>query len=162
MTIEDSGALRQTSGKLDIEMPMNKSTKLKLLMPVIYATLAIMYFVLSWPAKPLAYHFAGVTITLVAFAFWLVARVQLGNAFSVAPKASYLVQSGVYSKLRHPVYYFSIAAVAGIGLYVWSIFALVPTIGLVLLEVYRIQKEEKLLEQEFGKQYTDYKQKTWF
>lgn len=141
---------------------MNASTKIKLIIPVIYAALSIAFFVFSWPAFIMTQHFLGVTITLTAFTFWLVARVQLGNSFSIAPKANGLVQSGIYSKLRHPVYYFSILAVAGLVIYVWSPLGMLPLIALVLLEIYRIRKEEAVLTQNYGNEYLVYKSKTWF
>jgi protein-S-isoprenylcysteine O-methyltransferase Ste14 len=69
---------------------------------------------------------------------------------------------GLYSKLRHPIYYFSILAVVGIGIYAWSLLMLVPIVLLVVLEVYRIREEEKALAKKFGTDYARYKEQTWF
>lgn len=131
-------------------------------MPILYAVLAGIFFVLTWPDNIRLNHIAGVLITMVAFLLWLAARVQLGNAFSIGAEANYLVSKGLYSKLRHPVYYFSILAVIGISVYVWSLFMLIPIGLLLFLEIYRINKEEEILTNKFGKTYTDYKAKTWF
>ena len=141
---------------------MSASTKIKLLMPLLYAALAGALFVFTWPHNAMAHHIVGVVVTFVAFLLWLVARVQLGNAFSIGAKASYLVQTGIYSKLRHPVYYFSILAAIGIAVYVWSPLMLLPVVLLILLEAYRIGKEEKVLADKFGKAYDEYKASTWF
>jgi len=141
---------------------MNKATKLKLIMPILYAVLATIFFVLTWAdiAKP--HHYIGVCMTIIAFALWIIARVQLGNAFSIGAKASQLVTTGLYSKLRHPVYYFSILAVLGIGVYIWSPFVFIPIVLLIVLEVYRLRNEEYVLAAKFGKAYKEYKSTTWF
>ena len=130
-------------------------------MPILYAVLAGVFFALTWPDNIGLNHITGILITMVAFLLWLVARVQLGNAFSIGAKANHLVSTGLYSKFRHPVYYFSILAVIGISVYIWSPFMLIPIGLLLFLEVYRINKEEKILTDKFGKTYTDYKAKTW-
>jgi protein-S-isoprenylcysteine O-methyltransferase Ste14 len=131
-------------------------------MPVLYAILTGVFFVITWPSAAHINHYVGVLVTMLAFCLWLVARVQLGNAFSIGAKANYLVTSGLYSKLRHPVYYFSILAVVGIGIYIWSLLVLIPITLLVGLELYRINKEEKVLSDKFGEKYAAYKAKTWF
>jgi len=141
---------------------MNFASKVKLLVPVLYAVCVAVYFALSWPDSPKFYHFIGMVLAMVSFGFWVTARVQLGNAFSIGAKASQLVSNGLYSKLRHPVYYFSILAVTGIGIYAWTTWAIIPIALLVLLEIYRIKQEEIVLLKKFGTAYKAYKTKTWF
>lgn len=92
---------------------------------------------------------------------WIVARTQLGYAFSLMPKAKYLVTTGLYSKLRHPVYYFSILALIGILIFSWNIYVLIAVIILIALEIIRMRKEEEVLIKKFGKKYKEYKQTTW-
>lgn len=141
---------------------MNRTTKLKLIMPILYAVLAAIFFILTWSDVSKLNHYIGVYITFLAFVLWIIARIQLGNAFSIGAKASQLVTTGLYSKLRHPVYYFSILAVLGIGVYIWSPFVFIPIVLLVGLEVYRIRNEEQVLTARFGKAYKEYKTTTWF
>lgn len=93
---------------------LSTTTKLKLSMPLLYLAISLVFFFLSWPKDPGAQQYIGILLTLFSFGFWITARIQLGNAFSLKPKANFLVKSGLYSKLRHPVYYFSILAVVGI------------------------------------------------
>ena len=52
--------------------------------------------------------YVGVTLALVSASLAIVARTQLGNSFSVTPKAKDLVTHGLYSRLQHPMYLFSI------------------------------------------------------
>ncbi len=50
----------------------------------------------------------------------------------------------------------------GIGVYIWQPLVLIPIVLLIGLELYRINKEEKILADKFGKAYVAYKSKTWF
>ena len=136
---------------------------IKLLIPIAYLLLTFAYFAYSMLHQVvLIHHWIGLIITIPAFILWIVSRIQLGNAFTLAPKAKFLVQSGIYRKLRHPVYYFSIVAITGITIFTWSILMLIPLILLVIVEVIRIKQEEKVLLQRFGDEYVQYKNSTWF
>ena len=142
---------------------LTRSTQLKLLMPILYAVLTAAYFlIVLQQASVQPHHIIGIMIVASAFLLWIVARIQLGNSFTIGAHAKELVTVGLYSKLRHPVYYFSILAVAGIAIFTWSIYMLVPVILLVVIEVIRIKQEERVLEKTFGKKYISYKQTTWF
>lgn len=141
---------------------MNTKTKLKLLLPVLYAVAATALIIATWPKNAEINSYLGALITLASFVFWIIARVQLGNAFSLAPKSKFVVKSGLYSKLRHPVYYFSITAVLGIVVYSWSLLGLAALLLLICVEIVRIRAEEKLLIKTFGKEYLTYRQGTWF
>ncbi len=131
-------------------------------MPITYLLLTVAYFAISMPDKLESHHILGIVIALASFTLWLIARVQLGNAFSLAPKTKFVVKNGLYSKLRHPVYYFSISALIGISLFAASAWMLLPLLVLCALEALRIKKEEKLLTETFGAEYLDYKKLTWF
>ena len=142
---------------------LTRSTQLKLLMPILYAVLTATYFLIVLQQTSVQpHHIIGIIIVASAFLLWIVARIQLGNSFTIGAHAKELVTVGLYSKLRHPVYYFSILAVAGIAIFTWSIYMLVPVILLVVIEVIRIKQEERVLEKTFGKKYISYKQTTWF
>ncbi len=56
---------------------------------------------------------AGLAIAIPCFLLLALARVQLGRAFSVQAKASTLVTSGLYSRIRNPIYVFGGLAIAG-------------------------------------------------
>lgn len=105
---------------------------------------------------------AGMTTAAVAFAFWLTARFQLGGSFSVSPQAKELVTTGLYSKLRNPIYLFGQLAFLGLAI-AWG-----HPIGLLYValacpfQFLRIRKEEAVLERAFGERYRAYKARTWF
>jgi protein-S-isoprenylcysteine O-methyltransferase Ste14 len=98
----------------------------------------------------------------VAFPLWIVARRQLGSAFSFSVQARYLVTTGLYSRFRHPVYLFgSIAVIASVlALQVW--WLLVLTIVAQPITVVRAIREERALEAAFGEEYARYRKRTWF
>ena len=105
---------------------------------------------------------AAVVVACVTFPLWIIARVQLGSAFSFGARAHDLVTTGLYSRIRHPVYLFgSIAGLASVlALQVGWILLLA-----VLLEpitLIRAIREERILQTAFGEQYTRYRERTWF
>jgi protein-S-isoprenylcysteine O-methyltransferase Ste14 len=104
----------------------------------------------------------GLTIALPALLLLIVARIQLGRAFSVRAKATTLVTSGLYSRIRNPIYVF--AGLFILGIIIWSgrpallLFLAV----LVPVQMYRSHKEAQVLEARFGDEYLAYKRRTWF
>jgi protein-S-isoprenylcysteine O-methyltransferase Ste14 len=104
----------------------------------------------------------GLIIIIISYAFWVTARLQLGKAFSLRPKSKFLVTTGFYSKLRHPVYVFSVTMLTGLTIFFWNLPLLVFTFAILILEIWRRSKEEDLLLKKFGKQYADYQKSSWF
>jgi len=94
--------------------------------------------------------------------WWFLARWQLGEAFSAKPEARRLVTRGLYSRLRHPVYVFGSLAWLGalLALLGWS--ALIIWLAVVVIEVRRARREERILTEAFGPEYTAYRSRTWF
>jgi protein-S-isoprenylcysteine O-methyltransferase Ste14 len=104
----------------------------------------------------------GTAIAAPAMLLLLLARIQLGRAFSVRAKASNLVTSGLYSRIRNPIYVFS--ALFLLGIIIWSgrpLYLLIFA-GLVPMQIVRSRKESAVLEAKFGEEYREYKRKTWF
>lgn len=104
---------------------------------------------------------AGLAIGVPSFLLLALARVQLGRAFSVQAKATTLVTTGLYSRIRNPIYIFGGLGIAGFLLWVnqpWLllIFVLAP------IQVWRSRIEARVLEEKFGAEYVEYKKKTWF
>ncbi len=124
--------------------------------------MTLVYFAVSWPKNPELYHIIGVALTILSYGLWITARVQLGNAFTLAPEAKYLVKSGLYSKFRHPVYYFSILALIGLGLYIWKAYVIIPIGVLIVIEGLRVRREEAILMKAFSNEYMSYRSETWF
>lgn len=104
----------------------------------------------------------GLCLSAASIALWYVARRQLGDAFSPRPEARHLVTRGLYSKLRHPIYVFGSLAYIGalLALLGWS--GLIICLVLVLIQVGRARREERVLAEAFGPEYAAYRSRTWF
>ncbi len=90
------------------------------------------------------------------------ARIQLGNSFSISAQASKLVTHGIYSWIRNPVYVFSAIALAGLVLYLGLPYLFLPFLILIPLQIVRARAERRVLEQHFGERYRQYRSTTWF
>ncbi|MGC2526645.1 MAG: isoprenylcysteine carboxylmethyltransferase family protein [Candidatus Acidiferrum sp.] len=109
-----------------------------------------------------AWRIAGIAIAAPAFLLFVAARIELGRAFSVRAKATTLVTTGVYSRIRNPIYLFG--SIFALGLFVWlgRPWLLLIFVVIIPLQVVRSRKEEQVLTEKFGAAYLDYKQRTWF
>ncbi len=111
--------------------------------------------ILAWTP----WHVAGVAIAAPAFLLFVLARLQLGSAFSIEAKASKLVTTGLYARIRNPIYVFGALMIAGAIIFAarpWWLFILAV---LFPLQVWRSGKEAKALEEKFGDEYREYNAK---
>ena len=113
-------------------------------------------------ASPTAAMVIGAAILLTAVALLIWARVQLGDAFTVRAKPKGLVTSGLYSRIRHPLYVFLDVALLGVILIAGNEYLLLVWVLLAVLHVWRAKREETLLEEAFGESYRQYYENTWF
>lgn len=109
-----------------------------------------------------AWRIAGIAIAAPAFLLFVAARIELGHAFRVQAKATTLVTTGVYSRIRNPIYFFGAMFMLGIIIWAGRLWLLLVFAVLIPLQVVRSRKEERVLAEKFGATYLDYKQKTWF
>ena len=93
-------------------------------------------------------------LSLVCAVLWFVARWQLGEAFSVT--------QGLYSKIRHPIYVFGTMAFLFVVLALQGWPALIIWAFVILIQVARVRREERVLAEAFGAEYTAYRSRTWF
>ena len=105
---------------------------------------------------------AGLAIAIPSFLMLVLARIQLGRAFSVRAKATTLVTSGIYSRIRNPIYIFGALMLAGFILWANQPWLLLLLVVLIPMQLYRVRKEERVLTEKFGAAYLDYKRQTWF
>lgn len=105
---------------------------------------------------------AGMAIGIPSLMLLALARIQLGRAFSVEAKATTLVTTGLYSRIRNPIYVFGGLTVAGFILWAGRPWFLLCFVVLIPLQVYRSRREEQVLAKKFGTTYEHYKRNTWF
>jgi protein-S-isoprenylcysteine O-methyltransferase Ste14 len=104
----------------------------------------------------------GAAIVGISLPLFAVARWQLGSSFSVRAEARALVTTGLYSRIRNPIYLFGGLVTAGMSLFLSAWGPLVVGLVIVPLQIYRSRKEERVLTRAFGEEYESYKRKTWF
>lgn len=104
----------------------------------------------------------GLLIAAAGFTLWILARFQLGRSFSVRAQARSLVTAGLYSKIRHPIYFFAGFAFAGMFIAWGKLFPMIGYLVVYSSQILRVFKEEKVLEDAFGEEYRRYKATTWF
>lgn len=108
------------------------------------------------------WQIVGLAIFVPAFVLFVLARIELGRAFSVKAKASTLVTTGIYARIRNPIYVFGALMSVGIFLFIHRPWWLLIWVPLIPLQMFRVRKEEQVLEAKFGELYRDYKRRTWF
>ena len=104
----------------------------------------------------------GLVLMLASLVLVFAARVELGSAFRVAPKAERLVCTGLYRRIRDPIYVFSTTTLAGYLLWSGRVW-LWPLLGLIaVVQILRARTEARVLEAEFGAAYRAWKRQCWF
>jgi protein-S-isoprenylcysteine O-methyltransferase Ste14 len=126
---------------------------------VVVAPFLVLHF---WGPPWTAVRIAGVGLGIPCFLLLALARVQLGRAFSVQAKASTLVTSGLYSRIRNPIYIFGGLAIGGFFLWINQPWMLLFFVVLIPMQVWRSREEARVLTEKFGAEYLEYKRKTWF
>jgi protein-S-isoprenylcysteine O-methyltransferase Ste14 len=126
---------------------------------VVVAPFLVMHF---WGPPWTAPRIAGIGLGLPCLLLLALARIQLGRAFSVQAKASTLVTSGLYSRIRNPIYIFGGLAIGGFMLWINQPWLLLFFVVVIPMQVWRSRVEERVLTEKFGEKYLEYKRKTWF
>ncbi|MGD0734627.1 MAG: isoprenylcysteine carboxylmethyltransferase family protein [Terracidiphilus sp.] len=137
-------------------MKLNYGT---LAVAVLFAVLIARY---TWGQPWTISQIAGLAIAVPSFLLFVLARVQLGKAFSVQAKATTLVTTGLYSRIRNPIYTFGALMILGVIIWVNKPWLLLFYVVLIPLQISRSRKEERVLTEKFGETYVEYKRKTWF
>jgi protein-S-isoprenylcysteine O-methyltransferase Ste14 len=138
---------------------MKRSALLVTVLPLI----GIPYLVYLFARPPwTAMRLAGLLLMIPALMLITIARIQLGNSFSLAPQATQLVTHGIYSRIRNPIYVFGTFVFSGLFLFLERPLLLLLLVPLLILQITRARAEARVLEAHFGDQYRQYKAHTWF
>ncbi len=108
------------------------------------------------------FSYIGILLLVPSIILFTIARIQLGGSFQVSAEANKLVKTGIYKRVRHPVYLFGILFFLGIIFVTQSFFLLIIWAILIFFQIKRINQEEKVLTEKFGNEYLSYKKQTWF
>ncbi len=128
----------------------------------IVAVGAMFWCLIKWSTPWNAQRYIGTVLAVVGVSFMGIARYQLGKSFSIKPEAHALVTTGLYSKIRNPIYVFGMVMITG-----WILVLQRPALWFVVVVVLvaqaiRARREARVLEAAFGEAYREYRRKTWF
>ncbi len=116
------------------------------------------------PSAVTAFRFIpGTAFCAAGFAGRIAALRALGKAYSlfmVPAEGSGLVTHGIYSKIRHPIYAFYLLEMAGFFIIFPGLETFVSFFAVCSATVYRVEKEEALLERFYGDAFRIYKKST--
>ena len=138
---------------------MKPSATIITFLPIVLLALLLWRFAAEpWPPLKIA----GFVVMLLSGILLTIARLQLGNSFSITPQATALVTHGLYAKIRNPVYVFSGILLIGLAFFLKDLKFLWVLIVLLPIQILRARKESEVLEAHFGDAYRQYKSTTWF
>jgi len=80
--------------------------------------------------------------------------------FSTTEKEQKLVKTGIYAKVRHPIYLSGLILSLGFTLIAGNLYGLLFFILSLVAFVTRIKKEERELITKFGEEYKEYAKET--
>lgn len=107
-------------------------------------------------------RYAGTALAVIGATFIVIARYHLGRSFSIRPEAHALVTTGIYSKIRNPIYVFGTVTAVGLFLVLQRPLLWILLIVIVVAQTIRAKKEARVLEAAFGNAYREYRRNTWF
>lgn len=120
-----------------------------------WASMRIVPATLEWQVLGTVLTVAG-----VVFAVW--SRFYLGTNWSptVTVKQHHeLIRSGPYSVVRHPIYSGFLLAILGTAIYVGQLRGLLAVALAAIAWRIKSLREESFMQDEFGEQYAEYRQK---
>ena len=120
---------------------------LAIIIPFIYLSIPIFHLILSIP--------------FIILSCWggIMGVKEVTLKVAETHQAEKVINTGIYSRMRHPQYFGTMMAHVGFSIMLSGLFSLIFT-PLIIFHAYMTSwKEEKELVKEFGKDYEEYKEK---
>jgi protein-S-isoprenylcysteine O-methyltransferase Ste14 len=141
---------------------MDRGTIWRVWLPLVAGLLALGLIFHSGPGPHGLARWIGLLLALIGLGGVILSRYTLGRSFSIVPKATALVTTGIYSRIRNPIYVSGMFFVAGAALILWRFELLIVLIVLIPVQIMRARREAAVLEAKFGDAYREYRKRTWF
>lgn len=142
---------------------MDRGSILRVWLPLGVGLYAAYFVFVHGPGPRDAVRWVGLTVCLVGLSGVILGRYTLGRSFSIVPKATELVTTGIYSRIRNPIYVSSVTLILGLVVMMrrasWLLLALIVIIP---MQMVRARREARVLEAKFGDAYREYRARTWF
>jgi protein-S-isoprenylcysteine O-methyltransferase Ste14 len=141
---------------------MDRGTIFRVWLPLLAGLVALGWIFQSAPGPHGVMGSIGLMLGFIGLGGVILSRYTLGKSFSIAAKATALVTSGIYSRIRNPIYIFGIIFLAGVALIIRRPMLLAFLIVIIPMQILRARREAKVLEDKFGDEYREYRKHTWF
>jgi protein-S-isoprenylcysteine O-methyltransferase Ste14 len=141
---------------------MDRGTILRVWLPMVGGLLVLGWIFHSVPEPYSLPRLIGLVVSLIGLAGVTLSRYTLGRSFSIAPKATALVTSGIYSRIRNPIYISGMIFLIGVAFIVERPKLLAVLLVLIPMQIIRARREAAVLEAKFGDAYREYRRRTWF
>jgi protein-S-isoprenylcysteine O-methyltransferase Ste14 len=141
---------------------MDLQTIRRVWLPLALGLLAVGEIFRSGPGPHGTARWIGLMLALIGLAGVILSRYTLGRSFSVRAKATALVTSGIYSRIRNPIYVSGMLFIGGAVLMIGRIEGLAFFLVVIPMQIIRARREAAVLEAEFGDAYREYRKQTWF
>jgi protein-S-isoprenylcysteine O-methyltransferase Ste14 len=141
---------------------MDRGKILRVWLPLGVGLYCIYFLFVRGPGPHDGTRCIGLGVSLLGLAGIIVARYTLGESFSIRAKATKLVTTGIYSRIRNPIYVFGVILMAGLIVMIRGSFLVLVLIIVVPMQIIRARREARVLEAKFGDAYRQYRDHTWF
>jgi len=147
---------------LEESVQIDRGTIWRVWLPLIAGLWAffVVFHTRSVPHGPA--RWIGLVLGLIGLGGVVLARHTLGRSFSVVPKATALVTTGIYSRIRNPIYISGMICVLGMVLLAGRPELLAIFLVVIPMQIIRARREAAVLEAKFGDAYREYRKRTWF
>ena len=141
---------------------MDRGTWLRVWLPLVAGLYAVGFVFVRGPGPHDALRWLGLALLLVGLGGVILARHTLGRSFSIRAKATELVTTGIYSRIRNPIYVSSVIFITGLIVTVRRPALVLLLVVIIPLQIIRARREAQVLEAKFGEAYREYRRGTWF
>ena len=143
---------------------MDRGRMHRVWLPLALGLYAVYFVFVHGPGAHDLVRWAGLTLCLIGLSGVILARYTLGRSFSITAKATELVTTGIYSRIRNPIYVSGVVFLVGLIVMVrrppfWLVLLLILIIP---MQIIRARREARVLEARFGDEYRQYRDRTWF
>jgi protein-S-isoprenylcysteine O-methyltransferase Ste14 len=141
---------------------MDRASLWRVWIPLLVGLWAIVLVFRSGPGPHGPARSIGLCVALVGFAGVIFSRYTLGRSFSISAKATELVTTGLYSRIRNPIYVSGVVFFIGIIVIVGRPILFAFFLIIIPIQIFRARREAAVLEAKFGDAYREYRKQTWF
>jgi protein-S-isoprenylcysteine O-methyltransferase Ste14 len=143
---------------------VDRGSMFRVWLPLLLSLYCLYFVFVHGPGARDLTRWIGLAISLLGLAGVMVARYTLGRSFSIAAKATELVTTGIYSRIRNPIYVSGMILIVGLVVMIrgpafWLVLVIII---LIPTQIIRAHREARVLETKFGDAYRQYRERTWF